>query len=35
MILNPGTLHSNLDLSDYPTPGSSPASISNDPAPLV
>lgn len=35
MILNPGSEVENLDLSDYPAPGGSPADISNAPAVLV
>jgi hypothetical protein len=34
IILNPGSLHSFLDFSDYTAPGDSVSGISNNPAVL-
>ena len=34
IILNPGSTHDNLDLSDYVNPGDAVDSIDNNPAPL-
>lgn len=35
IVLNPGSLHSHLDMADYSGPGSLVSSISNNPAILV
>lgn len=34
LIINPGSTHNFLDLSDYVAPGDAVDSIDNDPAPL-